>query len=156
LKALIRLLASGFFAGYSPIAPGTVGSLWGVVIYILLYRYPLIFALATLILFIIGFSVSGKAEELFEKKDSKKIVIDEIASMCLVYAIIRPGNWLMLVLGFVLFRVFDIIKPPPARKIEGFSGAIAVMLDDIVAAIYTVVVLSGIHVVLRLCNFMAG
>jgi len=140
MKLLVKLIASGFGAGYSPIASGTVGSIWGVVIYILLYRYPSAFVLSTVILFVIGFMVSGRAEGLFAEKDSRKIVIDEISSMCLVFMFIKP-DWFMLLAGFLLFRFFDIIKPPPARKIEKFSGGKAVMLDDIVAAAYTIAVL---------------
>jgi phosphatidylglycerophosphatase A len=143
LKAFVKLIASGFFAGYSPIAPGTIGSLLGIVIYILLYRYPSAFALTTLILFFVGFLVSGNAEKLFGKKDSERIVIDEIASMCLVFMFIKP-DWLMLISGFILFRFFDIIKPPPAKIFERFSGAKAVMLDDIIAAVYTIIVLFAI------------
>jgi phosphatidylglycerophosphatase A len=140
LKAFVRLIASGFFTGYCPIAPGTIGSLWGIAIYILLYRYPETFVLATFILFIIGFSVSGAAEQLFGKKDSERIVIDEVASMCLVFIFIKP-DWLMLILGFMLFRFFDIIKPPPAKIFEKLSGGKAVMLDDIVAAVYSIIAL---------------
>lgn len=137
MKLLVKLIASGFGAGYSPIAPGTVGSLWGVAIYVLLYRYPSFFVLSTLILFVIGFAISGRAEKLFGEKDSKKIVIDEIASMCMVFMFIKP-DWLILLIGFLLFRFFDIVKPPPARRVERFSGSKAVMLDDLVAAVYTI------------------
>ena len=144
MKLLVKLIASGFGAGYSPIAPGTVGSIWGVVMYILLYRYPSVFVLSTVILFAIGFMVSGRAEGLFAEKDSKKIVIDEIASMCLVFIFIKP-DWLMLAAGFLLFRFFDIIKPAPARKVEEFSGGKAVMFDDIIAAIYTILILFALN-----------
>jgi phosphatidylglycerophosphatase A len=140
LKAFVKLLASGFFAGYCPVAPGTIGSLWGIVIYILLYKYATVFVLATLILLIAGFLISGFAENLFGKKDSERIVIDEVASMCLVFIFIKP-DWLMLVSGFMLFRFFDIIKPPPAKILESLSGSKAVMLDDIVAAAYTIIAL---------------
>ncbi|TRZ80039.1 phosphatidylglycerophosphatase A [bacterium] len=140
MKLLVKLIASGFGAGYVPIAPGTVGSLWGVAIYVLLYRYPSVFVLSTLILFYIGFAVSSRAEKLFGEKDSKKIVIDEIASMCMVFMFIKP-DWLILLTGFLLFRFFDIVKPPPARMVEKYSGAKAVMLDDVIAAAYTIMVL---------------
>ena len=144
MKLLVKLIASGFGAGYFPIAPGTVGSIWGVVMYILLYRYPLAFVLSTVILFVIGFMVSGRAEGLFAEKDSRKIVIDEIASMCLVFMFIKP-DWLMLAAGFLVFRFFDIIKPAPARRVERFSGGKAVMFDDIIAAIYTILILFALN-----------
>ena len=110
MRLLIKLISSGLYVGYSPIAPGTIASLWGIVIYILLYRYPSVFALVTLILFLVGFMVSGTAEVLFNEKDSRKIVIDEIASMCLVFMFIKP-NWLMILAGFfelLFFTVKDV------------------------------------------------
>jgi phosphatidylglycerophosphatase A len=137
VKVFIKLIASGLFAGYAPIAPGTIGSIWGIIIYLLFYRYPLLFRFITILIFIAGFLISEKAEIIFQKKDSEKIVIDEIASMCLVYIFINP-EYLMLITGFILFRVFDIIKPIPARKIEKLSGAKAVMIDDVIAAVYTI------------------
>ena len=97
------------------------------------------FVLATLILYFVGFSISGKAEQLFKEKDSAKIVIDEIASMCLVFMFIKP-DWIMVAAGFIFFRFFDIIKPPPARIMEKFSGSRGVMLDDVVAAVYAIIV----------------
>jgi phosphatidylglycerophosphatase A len=144
MKILIKLIASGFYAGYSPIAPGTLGSLWGVVLYFLFHRHASVFLSITAFLFVLGFLISERAEVIFNEKDSKKIVIDEMASMCLVYIFIKP-EYIMLVSGFVLFRFFDIIKPVPARKIEKLSGAKAVMGDDLVAAVYTVLLLLTIN-----------
>ncbi|NQT89804.1 MAG: phosphatidylglycerophosphatase A [Candidatus Omnitrophica bacterium] len=137
MKTLIKIIASGFFTGYSPVASGTVGSLVGVLIYLSLLIYPAAYLLVVAALFIIGFLVCGRAEKIFGEKDSRKIVIDEIASMCLVYLFIKP-TWLMVGAGFVLFRIFDIIKPPPARKTEDLPGSAGVMLDDIIAAVYTI------------------
>lgn len=140
MKTVIKMISSGLYAGYSPIIPGTLGSVWGALIYLQLKEFPAVYILATLLLFVTGFFICGRAEEIFNKKDSTKIVIDEIASMCLVYLFIKP-TILMLILGFVLFRIFDIIKPPPAKWLQGLEGGKAVMLDDIVAAGYTIIVL---------------
>jgi phosphatidylglycerophosphatase A len=136
----IKFISSGLGAGYCPIAPGTIGSLWSVAIYLLLYPYPAALISSALLLFVAGFAVSRRAELLFGEKDSKRIVIDEIASMCLVSIFIKP-DWFMLGSGFLFFRFFDIVKPPPARMLEGLSGARAVMLDDVVAAVYTILML---------------
>ncbi len=144
MKAIIRIMASGLYLGYSPVAPGTMGSLLGVLIYLFLYKYPDIFILVTICLFIIGFLVCGKAEKVFNKKDSKKIVIDEIASMCLVSLFLKPG-WFMLIVGFLFFRFFDVAKPPPIRKVEKLSGSLGIMLDDIIAAVYTIIILFIIY-----------
>ncbi|MFH1868523.1 MAG: phosphatidylglycerophosphatase A [Candidatus Omnitrophota bacterium] len=140
MKSVIRFTASGLYLGYSPVASGTVASLLGVLIYLQLREVPVVFIFVVVHLFILGFLVCGKAEEVFGKKDSSKIVIDEIASMCLVYLFIKP-TWFMVIAGFFLFRIFDIIKPWPARRVEELSGSAGVMLDDIVAALYTIIVL---------------
>jgi len=137
MKTIIKLISSGLYLGYSPIAPGTLGSLLGVLIYLLLRESPYLYITATVLLFILGFLVSGKAEEIFDEKDSDKIVIDEIASMCLVYIFIKP-TWLMMGFGFLLFRLFDIMKPYPAKKVEKLSGSKGIMLDDVVAACYAI------------------
>lgn len=140
MKTIIKLAASGLYLGYSPVASGTVGSLLGVLIYLQLREFPVIFIFAVVHLFMLGFFVCGKAEEAFGKKDSSKIVIDEIASMCLVYLFIKP-TWFMVAAGFLLFRLFDIVKPWPGRRVENLPGSVGVMLDDIVAAVYTIVAL---------------
>lgn len=135
------MISSGLYLGYSPIAPGTVGSILGVLTYLQLREFPIIFVLVVALLFVVGFLVCGKAEQIFGKKDSPRIVIDEIASMSLVYLFIKP-TWFMIVSGFLLFRIFDIIKPPPARRIEALAGSAGVMLDDLVAACYTIIALA--------------
>lgn len=144
MKVIIRMIASGLYTGYSPIAPGAIGSLWGILIYLLLHKHPVIFIFVTMLLFIIGFLVCAKAEEIFDEKDSKRIVIDEIASMCLVYLFIKPG-WFMVITGFLIFRFLDVIKPPPARRAEKLSGSLGIMLDDVIAAVYTIVILFIIY-----------
>lgn len=146
MKTIIKMASSGLYTGYSPIVPGTVGSLLGVFIYLRLITHPSLYVLAVLQLFALGFLICGRAEEIFNKKDSPKIVIDEIASMCLVYLFIKPTLF-MLITGFILFRIFDIIKPPPARRLEKLSGSKGVMLDDVVAASYTIIVLFAIYMI---------
>jgi len=145
VKIITRIIASGLYAGYSPVAPGTIGSLWGVLIYLLLYKHPVIFIFVTMLLFIVGFLVCAKAETIFNEKDSRKIVIDEIASMCLVYLFIKPG-WFMAVVGFLIFRFFDVTKPPPIKRVEMLAGSVGIMLDDVIAAVYTIIILFIIYI----------
>ena len=137
MKTIIKLISTGFYLGYSPIASGTVGSLLGVLIYLVFREFIYVYIAVTVLLFILGFLVSQKAEEIFDEKDSGKIVIDEIASMCLVYIFIKP-TWFMLGFGFLLFRVFDVMKPYPAKRLEKLSGSKGIMLDDVVAACYAI------------------
>lgn len=116
--------------------PGTFGSLGGVVCYLLVKDNFLIYILTMLVIFLLGFLTAGKAEVVFKEKDSGKIVIDEVAAMLLCYLFI-PFTFLNLVLGFVLFRIFDIFKPYPAAQAQNLKGSLGIMLDDIIAALYT-------------------
>jgi phosphatidylglycerophosphatase A len=79
---------------------------------------------------------SSEAERVYKRKDAQMIVIDEACGMMLSMFLVPYSLWVMI-LGFVLFRTFDILKPPPARNIENFSGAFGVMFDDVIAAMYT-------------------
>lgn len=136
MRTVIKLIASGLYTGYSPIAPGTVGSLLGVLIFLQMQGFFLGYLLITLLLIILGFLVAGKAEEIYKKKDSRKIVIDEIAGMCIVFLGMPSKLWIIIP-GFFIYRILDVIKPPPIRKIEELKGSAGVMLDDIACAIYT-------------------
>ena len=137
---IIKIVSSVCYIGYIPVVSGTISSLCGVLIYLGLRRFPLFYVSLTALLFILGFLVSGKAEKAFGRKDSSKIVIDEIASMCLVYIFVKP-MWPMITAGFILFRIFDITKLFPAKKAESIPGSLGIMLDDIIAACYTIAVL---------------
>ncbi len=136
-------IASGLGAGYSPVAPGTAGSVVGVIIailFILLFGLNIfsgfIYALTTAVIFAIGVWSAGRAEVIYGEKDCGKIVIDEIAGM-LVTLYLVPFDWRFLLAGFLLFRLFDIVKPFPARRIDQrVKGGWGVMLDDIAAGIY--------------------
>lgn len=138
---MIKMVSSGLYLGYSPLAPGTLGSIWGLLIYLQLREFPGVYILTVTLLFAVGFLLCGKAEQIFGRKDSPRIVIDEIASMSLVYLFIKPTRF-MIISGFLLFRIFDIIKPSPAKRIQALSGSAGVMLDDVVAAIYTIIALA--------------
>ncbi|MEA3306115.1 MAG: phosphatidylglycerophosphatase A [Candidatus Omnitrophota bacterium] len=147
-RLLATLISTGCYVGYVPVGSGTVACVWGALIYLGLCRFRALYIFVTIFLFVIGFLVCGKAEKIFKEKDSRKIVIDEIASMCLVYVFIKP-SWLMIVSGFLLFRVFDIIKPPPARRLQAFPGSMGVMLDDVAAACYTIAILFTVSALLK-------
>jgi phosphatidylglycerophosphatase A len=116
--------------------PGTLGSLAGLLIYFVVKDKFLLYAFSLLFLFILGVMFSAEAERIYKRKDAQMIVIDETCGMMLSMFLIPYNLWIMI-LGFILFRAFDILKPPPARAIEKFSGAFGVMFDDIIAAIYT-------------------
>lgn len=140
----IKIMATFFFLGYSPIIPGTMGSLAGMAIYLLVRDNLTVYIGVSIFLTVVGFLFSGKAEEIFREKDCCKIVIDEVCGMCLCFLFI-PFNIKSLILGFFLFRLFDVVKPYPARQVQNLKGSAGIMLDDIIAAVYTNIVLQIFH-----------
>jgi phosphatidylglycerophosphatase A len=132
---LTKLTATFFGIGFLPVAPGTFGSLAGATIYYLLWRHEIVFYAALFLLIIIGFSVSGRAEVLFGKKDPKCVVIDEVAGVMIAFILV-PFTWFNIAMVFLLFRFMDIVKPYPIRKLERMPGSAGIMLDDILAGIY--------------------
>ena len=136
MRRVIKFTTSFFYIGHSPLMPGTLGSLAGLLIYFVVKDKLPIYAFSVLFLFTLGILFSAEAERIYKRKDAQMIVIDEACGMMLSLFLVPYNIWIAI-LGFVLFRVFDILKPPPARTIEGFSGSFGVMFDDIIAAIYT-------------------
>ncbi|MDD4356643.1 MAG: phosphatidylglycerophosphatase A [Smithellaceae bacterium] len=133
---VIQVLATGFGTGLSPVAPGTVGTLVGLVI--CLFSYPLAWPLR--LLYVIAISavsvyVAGRAEKLYGKTDDQRIVIDEIAGLQVTMLPVAITG-LHLLLAFVLFRIFDIWKPFPLNHFQRFPGGWGVVADDIGAGIY--------------------
>ena len=140
MKRLSKFVATVSFIGYCPFAPGTVASLAAVPLYILVRNNSTIYYLVTALLLSAGFwSISRLKPELI-KKDPSYIVIDEFASLLLVYIFI-PFSVKFLVTGFILFRIFDILKIPPIKKLERLPGSPGIMLDDIACAILTNLIL---------------
>ena len=148
MHTLIILIATGFYSGYLPKAPGTWGSLIGLLLFFLLQNLSLHFYLAVVAgLFIVGSFAAGETEKILDTRDPGIVVIDEIVGMLITLAAI-PVTPLNLLLGFILFRIFDIVKPFPIRLIDQrFHGGLGIMLDDVVAGIYALVTL---HVVFRI------
>lgn len=142
----IKFAASFGFLGYSRVVPGTAGSLGGVAIYLILLACGggWVSTLTTsVILTVFAIWVSDKAEKIFGRKDPSKVVIDEVAGM-LITLIAVPLDWKLLLAGFVLFRLFDIVKIAPARQCEKLPGGVGIVLDDVVSGIYAWGALQGI------------
>jgi phosphatidylglycerophosphatase A len=117
------------------VAPGTFGSAVGLVIWALLPSPPLGQGAAILLLFGVGVWSSGVAERHFQRADPSQVVIDEVVGM-LMTLFLNPVGWAGAGLGFVLFRLADIVKPFPANRMERWPGGLGVMADDAMAAIY--------------------
>ncbi len=140
MRRRVKLITSFFYLGHSPFMPGTIGSLGGLMIYFLVMGNDILYAFAMLFLFFLGVIFAGEAEKVYKHKDAKMIVIDEACGMLLALFFV-PISLFSIVLGFFLFRIFDILKPPPAKRMEKLTGSLGVMFDDIVAAIYTNLIL---------------
>jgi phosphatidylglycerophosphatase A len=142
MHTLIIFIATGFYSGYLPKAPGTWGSLVGLLLFFLLHTLSLQIYLAVVAaVFVIGTFAAGEAEKIMDRKDPGLVVIDEIVGI-LITMIAIPATPLAMALGFILFRIFDIFKPFPIRLIDQrFHGGLGIMLDDIVAGIFSLIIL---------------
>lgn len=138
----LHLLAFGFGAGFFPRAPGTVGTLVGVVLFLLLAPLSLpAYVGAVVILFVAGIPLCGRVARDLGVHDHGGIVWDEIVGYLVTMTAAPPG-WLPVVAGFALFRLFDILKPWPIRALDrNVGGGFGIMLDDLVAGILAAVVL---------------
>jgi phosphatidylglycerophosphatase A len=133
---IVIFLSTGAYSGYSPFAPGTAGTLAAIPIYLLFYQLgDLAYLLLFLVLLPLSFAVSARAEKLFGAKDSGMIVIDEIAGYLATMFMI-PFSAEYIIIGFFLFRFFDITKIYPASAAEKMGGGPGVVMDDVVAGIY--------------------
>ena len=146
-ERVILFVATGAYSGYSPIAPGTAGTLVGIGIYLIIYNpNPLIYTTILLLLFFVAVLISDKAEKILLENDSRHIVIDEIFGFMVTMAFV-PSSLLYIVLGFFFFRIFDILKIFPAnffdKKVKNGYG---IVLDDLFAGIYANILLQGVRV----------
>ncbi len=148
MQRLILAVATGLYSGMLPKAPGTWGSLAAFIPWIFLQTLPLPTYLAvTGVVFIIGFLAAGSAEKILDKADAGPIVIDEIVGMFITLTLC-PLQPLALLLAFVFFRFFDILKPFPVSWFDRhLHGGLGIMLDDVMAGIYACICL-------HLCLFL--
>jgi phosphatidylglycerophosphatase A len=142
-------VATGAGAGFIPKAPGTAGAVEGVAIYLLMERLDLgaYFPHAIIFSLIIG-TWSAYRVELFWGGDSQRIVVDEIAGQMITFGLAAgryPLSAMYVFIGFVLFRLFDITKPFPLRRLENLKWGVGVMADDVGAGIYALVGLTLIR-----------
>lgn len=142
MHTLIIFIATGCYSGYLPKAPGTWGSLVGLLLFYLLHNLSLpVYLAVTAGLFVVGSFAAGEMEKILDNRDPGVVVIDEIVGM-LITMIAVPATPLAMVLGFILFRIFDIAKPFPVNFFDQrFHGGLGIMLDDVVAGIYALIIL---------------
>jgi phosphatidylglycerophosphatase A len=142
---LAVFIATVGYCGYSPFAPGTVGSAAGLIVYILVWwaQSPIIEVGLIAVLFGAGVWAGSTAERYFGGIDPGPIVVDEVVGMLITLAFI-PVGISGAIAGFLLFRIFDVLKPFPARQLESLHGGLGVMADDAMAAIYANVTLRAL------------
>jgi len=148
LDRLALWIATGLGTGYAPLAPGTAGSALTVLI---LWGLP--FSRVGLVVFLVLVTAGGtwaaqRAERLIGKKDPGVIVIDEVAGMTLS-VVALPLTVPVLATAFVLFRLFDIVKPFPARASQRVAGGLGVMIDDLIAGLYALAAVAVLRALVR-------
>lgn len=137
MTRLAVFVATVAYCGYFPVAPGTIGSIAGLAVYALVWwsKSPFVEAGAIVAVFAAGVWAGTVAERYFGGIDPGPVVIDEVLGMLITLAFV-PVSWSGALAGFVLFRIFDVIKPYPAGRFERLPGGLGVMADDAMAAVY--------------------
>ncbi len=149
MSRLALFVSTVAYVGFFPIAPGTAGSLAALVPYaaVVWMGMPVVEALLIVAVLLVGVWAATRSEALLGGKDPGPVVIDEVLGMLVTLAFL-PLSAAGIVLGFVLFRIYDVIKPYPAGRLEHAPGGWGVMLDDLMAGLYA-------HVTLRLVAWAA-
>jgi phosphatidylglycerophosphatase A len=148
MDKIILFFSSVFGVGYIKYAPGTISSLVGILIWVLFIPNVFIFHIFMLVIIsLISILLSSKAQDIYNTKDDKKIVVDEIAGVWFSIAFL-PKTIMFLLSGFLLFRFFDIKKPLFIKKSQDLSGGLGITIDDIIAGIFANVILQFIRFLL--------
>ena len=145
MKSLSLAVATALGVGYVPFAPGTFGSIAGLAVYVAVRvtGSPVAEIAAIVVVFLAGVWAATAAETHFGHIDPGPIVIDEVLGMLVTLALV-PVSITGALVGFVLFRIFDVIKPPPCNALEKLPGGWGVMSDDLMAALYSWVCVKGL------------
>jgi len=144
MKKFSKITATFFGVGYFPLAPGTLTS----AIIVLLYKFFLhrlswpFYLFLFFVLFVLGTFVADVYSRMVKKEDPRTVVIDEAAGQFIAMFLLSP-QWTICAASFLLFRFFDIVKPFPIKRVEMFPGGFGIMLDDIVAAIFTGILINS-------------
>lgn len=137
MEHIYKFMATGCYSGYLPVAPGTWGTLVGVVLFWFLgWLSPVVYIITVVAFIFFSIWAAERARRIFGGDDPPQIVIDEIAGYLVTMAFHKPA-WVIIVIGFLLFRIFDIIKPWPVNWIDRrLSGGAGIVLDDVMAGVY--------------------
>jgi phosphatidylglycerophosphatase A len=133
----IKLIITFFYAGYFPVAPGTFASAAALILYfplLLLNQWP-VYLITIIVVTLAGIWASGRAEKISGISDPSFVVIDEVAGQ-LITLFLLPFSWKMIIAGFLIFRIFDVLKPFPAGRAEKLHGGWGIMMDDVLCGVY--------------------
>lgn len=148
---VIKFISSFGYAGYFPVASGTFASAVGLGLCFILHKNLLLYSLVLVIITAFGFLYSGQMERIEGQKDPSAVVIDEVAGIMIAFYLLPFSSWAIVLTAFFLFRACDMFKVYPAGKFESLHGGVGIMLDDVVAGIYTNVVM---QVALRITGIL--
>ncbi len=141
IQRLSEQISTVFGVGYTVYAPGTMGSLFGLLLYMFIKDIPVLwYAIFVIALFIVGVLVSDVMEDVYGIKDPSFVVIDEVVGM-LIAMISIPYSPLIAILGFLLFRIIDVAKIPPLNWLEKIHGGLGIMIDDAVGGLIVNIIL---------------
>ena len=139
------IIASGFGSGFSPFAPGTAGAILATILWLLFaFLIPAYVFLITIVLIVVFALLGIWSANVLEStwgKDPSRVVVDEMVGVWIPLLAVTPNNLIYVIPAFVLFRIFDIFKPLGIRKMESLNGGLGVMMDDVLAGIYSLIVL---------------
>jgi len=147
MNRLYKLIASVFYIGYLPVAPGSLGSFAALFLYYFIKNSPLMMGIAIFVCLILGFLTAGRAEKLFGGRDAGEIIIDEFTGM-LISLFLLPVSMGYIVAAFLIFRFLDIVKPGPINKAQELEGSLGIMADDLLAGVYANLILQIVYRVL--------
>ncbi len=145
-ERVAEVAATFFYVGLVPYAPGTAGTVAAAVLYVVVLSRlgPLHYAAFLLVVAAVGVWSAGVMERAVGTRDPRCVVIDEVCGFGVTMALVPEPAWWTVVLGFVLFRVFDVLKPQPARALERLPGGAGVVADDVMAGLYANLVLQAV------------
>jgi phosphatidylglycerophosphatase A len=135
-----KFIGSGFYTGYSPYISGTVGSLAAFLIYLIPGFEQLFIIIPSIIIFMVYGIYVGNKFEVEYGKDPAQCTIDEFVGMW-ISLVALPKTVGIATTAFLLWRILDILKPPPARNLERLKGGLGIMIDDVISGIYTLIIM---------------
>lgn len=148
INTVEKLIGSGLYTGYIPLASGSFGSIVALLIYFIPgFEKPYVIIPAILIITFLGIRLGTKFESLYGK-DPAECTIDEVVGMWITLLFL-PKDFFIALIAFVVWRTLDIIKPFPARKSESLKGGLGIMMDDIISAVYSLII---VHLILVIFN----